>query len=558
MKKMLNTILIALLGLGTVTVSAQNQSQQNLPQIQLQEYTIVGLEKVVLPRKERKPILNEVEIRWVTNPTISRQSVPEVNSGIVRKPFLETTSSQDFYLWSSAQYASFNTLGLGLESRLVQGLVEPYLKLNYASSNGHVKFADWSKTGFELGVGSARQSRNFFDYKLVYNQDKNGIYGALNPLNKDLEVVDTDWQLRGVQQIRLHRNLVADGRIQYQNTERTAFIKNKLRELKAEAWLIWQKTSVGVRFAAGYQAQFLENFRGQSALPIADSSEQKNKLLESRLALVYQKQPYELRIGGVYQRVEEVGFASENNRNQLNPFISAAWAVSGNMQLSVRYHPEFRLPQLSSLLKSFPYANALLLSPTEYENQVTGEIAFTLNNNDYIKIESNYARVKSYPVATVSASIKSWLFTYIDEASLWENSLIFSVAPQSNFMINGWFTFRKTRINSYFPAVDSVENVGSRFPYQPDVEGVATVLWKIHPRWAWNTELVYEGERFNDVMNNKKLKAYWLVNVSLKFSINDQFRLILFAKNILNQKYDRWLGLEAPPFWGGFRIEFRR
>jgi hypothetical protein len=43
------------------------QPEKVLPQIQLQEYTIVGLAKISLPRKIRTQVFKEVDIEWSDN-----------------------------------------------------------------------------------------------------------------------------------------------------------------------------------------------------------------------------------------------------------------------------------------------------------------------------------------------------------------------------------------------------------------------------------------------------------------------------------------------------------
>ena len=105
---------------------ARTQPRKELPQIQLQEYTIVGLAKISLPRKIRTQVFKEVDIDWSENQDLYNKELPAITFQFSRvKPSL--FQLYDFpWLDSRIHYGSYNEAGVLVNMQFKAEQTLPY------------------------------------------------------------------------------------------------------------------------------------------------------------------------------------------------------------------------------------------------------------------------------------------------------------------------------------------------------------------------------------------------------------------------------------------------
>jgi hypothetical protein len=62
----------------SAAASVPQPSGDVLPQIQLEDYTIIGLAKITLPQKKRTQVFRDVDIVWTSNDEILQKELPKI------------------------------------------------------------------------------------------------------------------------------------------------------------------------------------------------------------------------------------------------------------------------------------------------------------------------------------------------------------------------------------------------------------------------------------------------------------------------------------------------
>ena len=66
----------------------QDSQDKDLPQIQMEDYTIIGLARVTLPQKSRKQIFKDIKINWIKNEKIYQKEHPSITFKFSRQSHL--------------------------------------------------------------------------------------------------------------------------------------------------------------------------------------------------------------------------------------------------------------------------------------------------------------------------------------------------------------------------------------------------------------------------------------------------------------------------------------
>jgi hypothetical protein len=170
---------------------------KELPQIQMEEYTIVGLSRITLPRKVRTQIFKKVQIEWSQNEAIYQKVLPEIDFQFVRiKPSL--LRLYEFpWLDSRIYYGSYNLAGIGVNTQFKAGTTLPYFSINFGRSDGHLENAQWTRAGMQAGIHSQLHQGHLLHLGTDYQNVNRGIWKDYNIYRQDWDAQNVLWNFFG-------------------------------------------------------------------------------------------------------------------------------------------------------------------------------------------------------------------------------------------------------------------------------------------------------------------------------------------------------------------------
>lgn len=559
--------------LVTQSLPAQNaqDSQQDqvkkLPQIQLEDYTIVGLEKVVLPRKERRSISRQLSVNWEENELVRLKQTPTLSFRSREKPglgFLNNYPDVD----ALVQYGSFNTLGANLKARFDANSVSPFVEADFRKSNGHVDQADYTKAAISSGLEGQAWANSVFQLTGRYRNDEQNLWSSIIPPDSSRKTTLELWQFQGNlnQKLSAHFTLNSGGQFQTLDFENRFNYTQDFISAGLGLNLTVDQTSVTAEGWIDHINTESESDSNASRLWNGEYS-----FYSSILDVVQRINDFSIGAGIRVQHLETArGTSGAASKTYAYPRAEIAFNAKNIFHLFARYQPGFESQCMEQMLKAQPLADFSSFQPLKIKHKVSGGLSLRSASGLVLKVNSTYEESENYPILyssfqdttikivpfqSLSYQYPYWEYRYINNARILENSLRMQLNFSNRFLIDGWATYRWNEIKT----VDERGNMvsGNEIPYLPQLEGTLRLQWYFFQHHRLELKGEYVGERFDDVANSIKLKDHVLVSALVNFEIARQVNLRFFGNNLLDQDYQVYHTYSAPGISGGAGIEIK-
>ena len=549
-----------------------NQQKEILPEIQLKEYTIVGLAKVNLPRKFRTRIFKEVQIQWTDNQDIRRKEPPHIVFKFSHiKPIL-LRLYPFHWLDSGARYGSYNTVGIHLNSQFRIKKLLPYFSARFRRSDGHLPNAQWSETGLESGIHYQISRGHLLHFGTDYRFDKRGIWRQpeIYPFQWEMRNAFWKWfgtleqrwnpvfgtRIRGAYYIDDHENAFRYSERGVEAAVQTVLRLNRTRLVAEGEWLNAKLTRDVGNIVFVSRDLFLWN-NYQAAL------------YSGKIALQQRWGMFTLCGGALYQVSREKHLADgrvKADSSYLYPLTTFSVGKTGAIQFTVSYSPSAEFFRLRRRIRMLPFSDVSELRVIEYPTRWNAILL--LQKKDLLKLtfEASSYRANRYPVPLAPADTlkldysltdyPGWIFKTVEKVKIEELTVKLDSRIVPRLYFNGWLNLRKSEIQESKILPGSV--IGKQLPYFPQISGRARVEWKFYREHRWGIILRYTGSRYDDIENQMRLEPYLLLGSRLTLSLNKNIRLSLEGNNLLNSDYEIWHGFKEAGIngWVGLNFSF--
>jgi hypothetical protein len=543
---------------------------RDLPPIEMQEYTIVGLAKVSLPRKIRTRIFKEVKIGWSENQEIYRKEPPAITFQFSRiKPSLFRLYEFP-WLDSKIYYGSYNTAGVNVNMQFKAANTMPYLSAEFGRSDGHVDNAQWARMGMQAGIHQQLANGHLFSIATDYQFMKRGIWGSPANYQQEWETQSTFWNFSGNLDQEWSDQFHTDlgGNYRLDDFENAFRYKDNGGQAYAKAFLGLNRTGIGLKGEFASTAITVSD-RNLALAPVDSTAlrDYKSTLLSGLLYLQQQIGGLSLQGGARYQAGEDrnVTETSEKIKTEdVFPYASISLGFSGRSSVYGRFRPGLEIVSLRDEVRELPFSD---FGPRRLLNyRARWEAGFNLNIHQTLDVNvlGRFSKVKYYPAILMPTDSLSgamaingypgWVYGVIEEAKLNEITAVINWNFQKAWRVSGWVTYLHSDIrkSGQYP----VDILGNSLPYTPDFSAYGKLSWNFlreHQLAVWAK---YTGRRYDDLYNSYELDGFFLLNTQLDLKFGQNVIFYIAGENLLDSSYDIWKGFIAPGITGrvGLRL----
>ncbi len=545
-----------------------------LPEIQLQEYTIVGLERIRLPQKERVQIFRNVALRWVPNRSIWQKQSPQIGFRFSRvKPSL--LRLYEFpWLNGWATYGSFNTTRVGVQSQFKLNHFLPYFAARFGRSDGWRPNAQWTESGMRAGFHHQFRRGHQLSLGTNYSFARRGIFHEIITREQEsLKTETTSWNMNAELRQQWHTRFRTLLQGEYHTDAYTNQIQydGKGTRLSAEfRFLPGKNTTLFSRIA--FQEEKITFSDPHTSEPLSELNSYYGRILSARLGIQYQWKMMVLKAALHYQNVWDDLRAAVMTGPQrhiaVQPEIFVSTAPQYSLGIYAAYRPGFRLTTLNQLTRLYPFANFEDVLSREDEFRLEFGAYYQQNAHRYLRFHTVMQRGSHLPVTGYllyevhrsptknSSTLSLPYFSMLNRFTLNEFTLRGEWEVLKHLRLQGWGLFRQSKVDEFVRI--GQEAWGRQVPYLPNIELRGGVEWEFWSKHLLRINLQYIGSRFVDLSNQEKLDPYVLLNAEAEIHFAPHLRLILSARNILNQTPYLWQDMPRAGFeiFGGLRVVF--
>lgn len=542
--------------------------QKQLPQIQLNEYTIVGLAKVTLPRKIRSRIFKQVKIGWAENPDIWQKASPAIAFQFARvKPLLSRLYEFPWFN-SQAAYGSFNTMMVSVQSQFRIKRFLPYFSADFLNSDGHTENAQHSFAGLRSGFHYQLKNGQLLHLGTDYRFTKRGIWREADVYRRDWETQSTLWRSFASLEQRWSRKLSTRLEANYFIDDHENAFRYSDRGWNATANIALQLNKTRLEGTFNAETSDLTFADGNLSRLQTDSTalrKYESRLLGGTFLLQQQIQLFTLQAGVRYQQSNETFRrvkSSVPERNFIYPRVALTAKVNHRMNATVAYQPHVSMSRLRFAVRALPFSDLRQLGVQEYQSHWQASLNFDFPGGAQLNLSGDVLRVKDYfaPTApsdslpavfnTPTGSYPGWSFSTIEEIDLREAKARFRWNMGEKLVLQGTALFRRSKIRK------GATVAGKSVPYLPDLSAQGILHWKFFRNHRLSLSVNYRGKRYDDLLNQTRLADYLLVSAGVRLVLSQNVFLFVRGVNLLDSEYEQWRGFSAPGVHGflGLRV----
>ena len=554
-------------------LAQESQSNQNqLPQIKLEDYTIIGLEKVVLPRKVRRTMEKKLELDWSQNTMVMLKESPEVSFKSDEKPGV--TFLYDFpYIDADIEYGSFNTIDARLNAKAKAGTIIPFIGIDFGNSQGHVDNADYTNVTVNGGLEGQLWQNSVFQLTARFRKDKQSLWSNQIPVDSSWKnkITVWNWQANIDQKLSEEFSMFAGGNFQVLEYE-NRFDYNQ-NYLSVNTGLIFSNDNTSV-IVQGILDHNNSEPKDNNLNQVKNSSFNKTDYSLYSTYLKVLQRINSISVGaGIKAQHLNIKNGSTDSKTELYPLAELSFSAQNSFHINVKYQPGLEFQAMERMLEEHRFADFGSYQPIKRKHKILGDINLKVTPNLEFAMSSSYSEFENYPIlyssyfdtsavigppqvfSSLNYKYPYWEYRYINNAKILENSVGFTYFSPNQFSLGGWLTYRWDEIHT----VDEKDSLisGNEIPYLPSLEGNLRFDWFFFNKHRLRISAIYVGEQYNDVENFVKLKDYLLLSASVNFIITEQFTLKFFGNNLLDQDFDLYNTYIAPGISGGAGIEIK-
>ncbi|MFQ5582839.1 MAG: hypothetical protein ACE5GL_00195 [Calditrichia bacterium] len=536
------------------------QKPAGAPEIQLEDYTIIGLDKVVLPHKERRSVFKELKVGWAENSVVT-------SKGEEKPPFRFSQEKPGFALREiyprldgSAQYGSYNTVGLNVYGQLNLGNLVPYFDFKYQRSDGWVDRADFERGSADAGLEGKIWNRGILQLTTRVVSGRQSLWSSRLPDSLNLETNSDYWFGQAILKHDFSKRFsgYVNGNIELLNFD------NRF-DYQQDAFYI----AVGGKYRTGQTLLMFEgkyernktNRRSRNdAAPISFPLWETNNKIVSGIFRIQQKWDQFSLTGGVVVQGIDTTDSFNSGETKVFPYGKAAFNKGNAVSLFLKFSPGYHFRNMEKMIRAFPVAELRIFRPIKIKNEISGGVTVKGSQKFRLSIGSSYGRAEGYPVLHYLTNdslptLPYWEYRYISEADLWKNSfrLNWNINPRLNF--EGRFIYNYSSIKTVNEKNQRVS--GNEILYLAPFRGTLILDWFFLQKHKLRLEADYTGERYNDVANSVRLDQYFLLNTKVDFNIKKYLVLYFYGNNLFDKRYDIYYTYVAPGITAGAGIQLK-
>ena len=545
------------------------ESQSTLPQIKLEDYTIIGLEKVVLPHKVRRTISKKLTFEWSQNSSIMSKESPSISFKSNEKPGM-TFRNNFTHIDALLDYGSFNTFNAKLNVKLKTGDIIPFIGIDFVNSNGHTDNADFTRAKINGGIEGQLWQNSVVQLATQFRSGRQSLWSSLIPadISRRTKATVWHWQASLEQELSRQFSLFAGGYFQSFDFENRFSYNQNYLSVNTGIAFNNNNTSIKVLGELDHnngEREFEDtNLNNASIFWKTDYS-----LYSSTLRADQKIDNISLSVGINAQQLE----ISNDSKSYLYPMAEVSFNGQNTFYLSVRYQPGLAFQSMDQMLREYPLADFGSYQPLKLKHKIVGVLNIRASTDLTLQISGNYNEFENYPIVYSSYVDSSfiinpqlltstlqyvqpyWEYRYINDAKIWDNTFRMTLHLPNKILLEGWLTYRRNEFNALDERDSPVS--GNEIPYLPVLSSTIKFEWYFLQKHKLQISGKYIGERYNDVANLIKLKDYFLLGASVDFIIAEQFTLRFFGNNLLDQNYELFHSYSAPGISGGAGIEIK-
>jgi outer membrane receptor protein involved in Fe transport len=549
----------------------ETEQEAELPQIRLQEYTIVGLARVTLPGKMRRQIFKDVDIDWVNNQQIYQKTLPSITFQFSRvKPSI--FKLYEFpWLDGHMHYGSYNLAGINVKTQYKANNTLPYLEADFNRSDGHLTNAQWTSIGLRAGVHQRFTEGHIFHVGTEYGFYTRGIWKDYDIYQQDWETQTVLWKFFGSLEEEWHDQFRTKiDAVYYLDDHENAFKYND-RGFDIHGKGAVQINHTTIAGNVGFQrSDILVDDGNLTRLP-SDSTtlnDYQSTIFSGSLTLQQKLKLVNLQVGALYQKSEEQKttiFTDKIENEFIYPVGSIALGFKGKGSLFARFRPALEIYRYRYQIRSLPFNDLSNTAVVEHKNRVEAGLSLNPLSGFLIDVLASSSEVKNFPspVATSDSlnaifndgGYPGWILGTLNEVQIQKISarLDWNIVPR--FRLTGWLNYQKTDIRD--PGNFDLAIKSKEVPYIPQIEGYGKVLWRFYQEHEASSWVNYSGNRFDDLQNKMELEDYFLLNARIYLQISDNLGFFVMGENLLDAEYEIWRGFRAPGITGtvGLRLQ---
>ena len=542
----------------------RSRPQKELPQIQLQEYTIVGLAKISLPRKIRTQVFQDVDIEWSDNRNLYTKELPAITFQFSRiKPSL--FQLYDFpWLDSRIHYGSYNEAGVKVNMQFKADRTLPYFSAQFLRSDGHLDNAQWTGVGFQAGIHQNFSAGHLLHLGTTYQADKRGIWRDYEVYQQDWEVQTVFWDLNAALENRWSNvlNTTLNGNFYLDEHENALKYEDQGFNLLGTADIFIMDTKLGV--TGNYESSDLSTAAGnlrQDSSAADLLNQYKSSILTGKFDIMQPLTIAAVKAGISYQKSVEKDVrrtSEETEQEYINPYASLEIGMPGNIKFYGRYRPGAEIQRFRQNVQLIPFSDLNGLRVANYKSRWEAGFDLDVPYHINLSIISRYSTVEhqatvvnpsdSLAAVFTQAGYPGWIYDTVEETKIWElyGKIDWNVSSQLEIL--GWANFRQTDIRQAGLQTNVAQ--GNELPYFPKLAGYGHLRWKFYRDHKITVSAEYTGTRYDDLQNQNQLGDYFLLNTRLDLQLSPNFIFFMGGYNLLNTSYDIYRGFVAPGVTG--------
>lgn len=543
---------------GFAQVQNSQPEKAPLPQIQLEDYTIIGLEKVVLPKKERRTLFRKTELNWTENASIREKPSPDISFRSSNKPGLLFVTGSP-YVDALLEYGSFNTMSARIDAKYVGENLIPFVGVDFHKSDGHVTNADYTRAVISSGIEGHAWGGSVIQLVGGYSKDEQSLWSSAIPSDSSMKKKLTAWNWQAGLSQKLSEQFSIFTTGQFQESD----LQNRFKYTQN-----WLSIGAGGIFSSSKASILIEgdmmryktkrDVDGVNPFLSALSWETEHSLYSNKASAAYKAGNIYLSAGIRAQHLK----VEASSKTNFYPIAEFRFNAQSETQFVVRYQPGLLFQSMGQMLEAHEIADFGSFQPLKAKNKVVGVFYLNASRNLHFSISSDYSEFENLPVvyssyvdtstagsAPLNYVYPYWEYRYINDARIWENSLRAVLRLPQRFLVEGWMTYRWNEIATNDEGGNPV--TGKEIPYLSVVSLQTRIEWYFLGNHKFEITGEYSGERFNDVANSTTLKNYFLVGAMINFELTNQISLRFFGKNLLDQSYELYRTYSAPGISGG-------
>jgi hypothetical protein len=549
----------------------RGNQQKELPQIQMEDYTIIGLARVTLPQKSRKQTFKDIKVRWIKNQKIYQKEYPSITFKFSRSK-LSPYRLYDFpWLSSSIHYGSYNTSGIFINTQFQANHTLPYLTADHNRSDGHTDNSQWTSSGLQAGIHQMLSKGHLLHLGTEYEFTTRGIWKDWEKYNEKWETETVLWNIMGsLEQQWSHHFQNAFNGVFYLDDHKNGF-KYSEQGFDAEFNIKGHFSDTEIEVGINYQQTKLSSSNGNlEKLPpsLKQFEKFKGSIISGTSELKQKFGITTIGIGLVYQESEEITTTSVEDdfkKSKVHPNVTLLFEFSGIGKIYFRYRPITEIHRFRQNIRNNPFSEISYIRLVNYKSRFETGIDLKLMKDLDLKFSGSHYRAENFPaIVAPSDSLNAelnlggypgWIFSILPQVIVQDLMVKVDWEIHRGLNLSGWINLRQSQIHEVGNYPEEIKD--NKIPYYPELTAYGKIKWYFYKKHSIQISSHYTDKRYDDLFNNNLLSDYLLFGATVDLALHPNIGLYISGQNLFDVKYEEWQGFNGTGIAGTFGMRIK-